>query len=234
MIIYVAIDVLNGQVVRLERGDVDKRTVYSDDPVSTAIRWQQEGARWLHVVDLNAATTGEGTNRGAIERLLDSTDIPVQVAGGIRHVGTAVDWLERGAERVCVGTKSLDEKFLADAVAAIADRLVVAVDSRNGEVQVEGWLRGSGRSVVEVAKYAEAAGVTRLLCTDIGRDGMLGGPNLDLVEEVLDSTGIAVIASGGVSSQQDLDILSMLIPKGLDGVVVGKALYSGAVCLPSV
>jgi phosphoribosylformimino-5-aminoimidazole carboxamide ribotide isomerase len=219
-----SIDLLKGQVVRLERGDYDAKTVYSDDPVGVAMDFEAQGATRLHVVDLDGAATGEQSNAAPIVGMIQRIAIPVQVAGGIRSVDTAQDWLARGADRVVIGTKALtDEAFLARAVDALGPQLVIAPDAKGREVQSEGWTKGTGEDVIEASRRLARAGVQRLLVTDVGTDGMLSGPNVQLLAEVAHACGVPVIASGGVSTIDDLKSLATV--PGIEGAIVGRALY---------
>ncbi len=222
-----SIDLFKGQVVRLRRGEAEEKTVYSDDPVGVAMDWEAQGATRIHVVDLDGAFTGAQDNAAAIGGMLQRIAIPLQVAGGIRSLETAEEWLARGADRVVIGTKALtDEVFLARAVERFDGALIVAPDVREGQVSVEGWTRSTGEAVIDSARRLAHAGVPRLLVTDAGRDGMLEGPNVDLLREIGSVTGVPVIASGGVSSIDDLRTLDGM-PQ-IEGAIVGKALYDGA------
>jgi phosphoribosylformimino-5-aminoimidazole carboxamide ribotide isomerase len=225
--LLVAIDLAGGRVVRLTRGEMAAQTVYGDDPAAIASGWQDRGARWLHVVDLDGATTGEQANAGAVEQILRAVTIPVQVAGGIRSMDAIARWADLGATRVCLGTRSLDEGFLREALVAFGDLLVASVDSRAGEVQVAGWLEGSGAATEEIVGRVAEAGVARLMFTAIDRDGTLEGPDFAAIERVLAVSPVPVIASGGVGAAAHLSRLAGLAPRGVEGVVVGKALYSG-------
>lgn len=229
--VLVAVDVSEGRVVRLTRGEPGERTVYGEDPVATALAWQEQGAEWLHVVDLDAAIHGDPGNRRVIERLLEEVRIPAEVSGGIRTLEQIDVWLDCGAARVCVGTRALDSVFLAEAVARFGEAVVPAVDARAGRVRVAGWREDSGETVVEVAERMADAGASRIMFTDIERDGTLLGPNLQAIEEVLGAAGLPVIASGGVSGEGDVRALARLAPRGLEGVIVGKALYGGTLTL---
>ncbi|MGH2717336.1 MAG: 1-(5-phosphoribosyl)-5-[(5-phosphoribosylamino)methylideneamino] imidazole-4-carboxamide isomerase, partial [Actinomycetota bacterium] len=229
--VFVAIDIKGGQVVRLLRGDPAAATVYGSDPVETAQSWQRQGATYLHVVDLDGAIGGAPPNRGAVGRIVSEIGVPVEVAGGIRSLEAIEAWLTAGAARVCIGTKALDPVFLESALEAFgADRIVAAVDARDGFVQVSGWQESSTRATGEVIAQLAGAGVARVLFTDIGRDGTLEGPNLAATKELL-SSGIGVIASGGVSGVGDIEALVAFGDPRLEGVVVGRALYSGALSL---
>lgn len=229
--ILVAVDIVEDQVVRLAQGELQERTVYGHDPVDTAKDWVDEGAEWLHVIDLDGATHGEQHNSQAIEKILGEVSVPVQVGGGIRSLDAIGFWLDKGAERVVVGTKALDPGFLEEAVGEFGDRLVAAVDARQGEVHVAGWQEPSGHPLIDTVRRLAGTGVARLMFTDIERDGMLRGPNVDVVEEVVDALEVPVIASGGVTTAHDVRMLARLAPKGLEGIIIGKALYSGALTL---
>jgi phosphoribosylformimino-5-aminoimidazole carboxamide ribotide isomerase len=229
--VLVAVDISDGNVVRLSRGEVSELTVYREDPVETALEWERMGAEWLHVVDIDAALRGEEKNTTIVEALLASVEIPVQVGGGIRSFQLVEHWLDLGATRVCIGTKALDEVFVEKVVDRFGDGVVGSVDARGGEVQVEGWQRSSGLSAIELAKRLEAHGVERLMFTDIGRDGTLAGPNIEGIRDFVGSVSVPVVASGGVDGEESLIRLRELEGQGLEGVVVGKALYTGAVTL---
>lgn len=230
-VILVAVDMVAGEVVRLTRGDMGRKTVYGRDPVQAAEEWVARGARWLHLVDLDGATGSGIDNSGPIGRILDAAIVPVQIGGGIRSMEAIDRWVERGAARVCVGTKSMDFEWLAEAVSEFGDRLVASLDARAGTVRVGGWTEGSGTPTLEALEGMVDCGVSRIMFTDIERDGTLTGPNLEAIEEVLDAVEVPVIAAGGVTSVGDLEQLATLVPRGLEGVVVGKALYNGNIDL---
>lgn len=221
-----AVDVSEGRVVRVEEGDLSRKTVYGDDPAATATRWASLGAPRIHVVDLDGAVAGEPRNRDALVRLIEQCDVPVQVAGAIRTLDAVTSWRDAGADRVVVGTMAVtDDEFLHDALAVMGDRLVVALDHRDREVRVSGWTKRSGLDLVETAKRMSDKGVARLLVTDISRDGLLRGPDVDTYAEL--ASIAPVIASGGVSSVADLRALSAVA----EGAIVGKALYAGRIDL---
>lgn len=222
-----SIDLHSGQVVRLERGQLEAKTVFSNDPIDTAIDWEGQGAPRMHVVDLDGAFSGDPSNKAAVSGIIKDIAIPVQVAGGIRSVEAAEEWLALGADRVVVGTRALtDADFLAELVEKIGPQLIVAPDTKGGEVRVAGWKEGTGEDVIDAVRRLVAAGVERLLVTDISTDGMLTGPNVELLSDVTDACSVPVIASGGVSSIDDLRDLSQV--NGIEGAIVGKALYVGA------
>ena len=226
-----AIDLRGGRCVRLRQGDFGRQTVFSDDPVATARRWQEEGGPRLHVVDLDGAATGEPTHLAIIAAIVAALDIPVQVGGGIRSPDTARAWLDAGVERVVIGTAAVRDPGMVQAVCREhgPDRVVVSVDARDGMVALQGWTEAGEVSALELARRMASLGVTRLLYTDIARDGMLSGPDLDTNALLVRETGMAVLASGGVASVEDI---RRLAPTGVEGVIVGRALYTGAVSLP--
>lgn len=228
--IFVAIDLSGGRVVRLLRGDPAAATVYSQDPVATALGWEEQGATYLHVVDLDGAISGSPANAAVMEAIVSAVGIPVEVAGGIRSLDAIEHWLGAGAARVCIGTKAIDDTFLNEALASFGSGVLAAVDARGGLVQVDGWQASSALTTDEVLTRLSAAGLERVLFTDIGRDGTLQGPNLEATAQVL-AAGMGVIASGGVAGVGDIAALVGLGHPRLEGVVVGKALYSGAMRL---
>ncbi|MGH2772817.1 MAG: 1-(5-phosphoribosyl)-5-[(5-phosphoribosylamino)methylideneamino]imidazole-4-carboxamide isomerase [Actinomycetota bacterium] len=229
--VFVAVDLSEGRVVRLTRGDMAAKTVYADDPVGAASAWEAEGARWLHLVDLDRATGSGPGNGDTIKQILEAVSVPVQIGGGIRSVEEGVEWVSRGAARVCFGTKAADPVFLAEAVSALGQALVVSLDARNNKVAVQGWLEDTGREVDAFVESVVSAGASRIMFTDINRDGTLSGPNLEALEAVLEAAGVPVIASGGVTHASDISALASLERRGLEGVVVGRALYGGSLTL---
>ena len=226
-----AIDLRSGRCVRLHQGDFERETVFSHDPVAMALRWQGQGGPRLHVVDLDGAFTGEPTHLEIISGIVSLLDIPVQVGGGIRSAATASAWLEAGVQRVIIGTAAVrDPEMVRDVCREHgSERVVVSVDSRNGMVALQGWTEASEVGVVELAHRMAGLGVARLLYTDIARDGMLTGPDVETNAQLVRETGLSVLASGGVSSVEDI---RQLVPTGVEGVIVGRALYTGAVSLP--
>jgi phosphoribosylformimino-5-aminoimidazole carboxamide ribotide isomerase len=220
--VYPAIDVLDGRVVRLEQGERGRVTVEGGDPLEAAARFRDEGAAWLHLVDLDGAFS----STPSLELLagVAATGVPVQVGGGYRELGAVQRALDAGAARVLVGTAALDPSFLRAAVERFGSCLAVAVDVRDGFVAVEGWTRAASVSARELAVTCAAAGAQRLLVTSTRRDGTLAGPDLELLELVLEASGLPVIAAGGVSSLEDLRLLREL---GCEGAVVGSALWRG-------
>lgn len=225
-----SVDILGGQVVRLERGEPEAKTVYADDPVAVAKDWEAQGATRLHVVDLDGALSGEPSQHEIVSTIVTSLGIPVQVAGGIRSAEAGWNWITSGADRVVLGTAALtDLNVLHESVERLGSRLIVAPDALGREVRISGWTKGTGEDVVDAVRRLGAAGVPRLLVTDIGQDGMLAGPNVHLLGELAAAGGVPVIASGGVTSVDDLRTLAAI--EGIEGAIVGKALYSGALDL---
>jgi phosphoribosylformimino-5-aminoimidazole carboxamide ribotide isomerase len=228
--LYPAIDLLGGRCVRLYQGDYDRGTVYGDDPVAQAVAFAAQGASWIHVVDLDAARSGEPVNRPVIEAVAAAVDVPVQTGGGVRTAADAEALFAHGVRRVVLGTAALDAPDLVRRLAADHPGCVsVGLDAKAGEVAVRGWTEGSGRSVVDVARSFADAGVASLVVTEIGRDGTLAGPDLAGLGEVLAATGIEVVASGGVATTDDLLALRDLdvSDRRLGGVIIGRALYEG-------
>jgi phosphoribosylformimino-5-aminoimidazole carboxamide ribotide isomerase len=230
MDLYPAIDLREGRCVRLAQGDYDRETHYGDDPVAVARSFAAAGAPWIHVVDLDAARTGVPTNRPVVAAIADAVDVPVQSGGGVRDDAAADALLGGGVRRVVVGTAALDDPAW---VRRLADRypgqVALGLDARGRDVAVRGWVEGSGRDLVDVARSFADAGFAALVVTEIGRDGMLAGPALDQLATVLEATPLDVVASGGVGSLTDLRALAGLEAGGrrLAGAIVGRALYEG-------
>ena len=229
MELFPAIDLLDGRAVRLYQGDYDRETIYNDDPVEQARLFAAEGARWIHVVDLDAARSGTPRNREVIAAIVDAVDVPVQTGGGVRDDAGADALFDAGVARVVLGTAALEDPAL---VRRLASRVPVAVglDARGRDVAVRGWEQGSGRDLLDVAREFADAGVEALIVTEIGRDGTLSGPDIEGLGEVLDATELPVIASGGVGVLEDLRALMALRSGGraLAGAIVGRAIYEGA------
>lgn len=230
MDLYPAIDLRGGKCVRLLQGDYAQETVYGDDPVAQALAFVEAGARWIHVVDLDAARTGVGENRAVVAAIAQTVPVPVQTGGGVRSLEVARELFDAGVERVVIGTAALRDPDLVVALAR-QHRVAVGLDAKSGEVATDGWLVGSGRTVAEVAGSFDDTGVDAFVLTDIGRDGTLGGPDVAGLAEILGATRTDVIASGGVGSLDDLRDLDRIEVKGrrLSGVIAGKAFYEGRV-----
>lgn len=228
MKLFPAIDIRDGRCVRLWQGDYGKETVYGDDPVAQAEAFAAAGAGWIHVVDLDAARSGEPHNLALVAAIAAAVPVPVQTGGGVRTHQAAERLFEAGIARVVIGTAALENPTLVADLAA-DHRVAVGLDARSGEVATHGWIEGSGRSVLEVAAGFADAGVDALVVTDIGRDGTLGGPDVAGLEMMLGATEIDVIASGGVGSMQDLAALAAVTARGrrLGGAIVGRAIYEG-------
>lgn len=232
MIIIPAIDLMGGRVVRLHQGRRDSATVYPDEPVAVAKRWEAAGAEWLHVVDLDGAFTGAYQNLDTARAVIQAVRCRVELSGGIRTEEALTASFAAGAKRVVLGTKACeDPAFVERAVQQYGDRIAVAIDARGGVVAARGWETATSQCATDLARAMEQLGVQTLICTDISRDGTLSGPNLAALEELLRTVRVQVIASGGVSSVEDLQRLKPLAVQGLAGVIIGKALYEGAVDL---
>ena len=227
MIILPAIDLFQGQAVRLLRGDYSKMTVYDTEPVNTAMKFKSEGAQWIHVVDLEGAKSGEAVNIDTIMRIREACGLRCEAGGGIRNIKTVERYVNSGIDRVILGTSAVnDETFLLEAVKNFAERVAVGVDIKNGNVAVKGWLEDSGLDALTFCKKMQDIGVTTIISTDISRDGAMNGTNRELYAELSRTLSVNIIASGGVSSLEDVKALSSL---GLYGAIVGKAYYTGAV-----
>ncbi len=231
MILYPAIDLKDGQCVRLLRGEMDKATVFGDDPAAQARAFQEAGCEWLHLVDLNGAFAGTPVNAAAVEAILAATDIPAQLGGGIRDMATIETWLDRGLARVILGTVAVENPGLVRAAArAFPGRVAVGIDARGGRVATKGWAEVTDVDATELARSFEDAGVAAIIYTDIERDGAMQGPNIAATAALARAVTIPVIASGGVSSLDDLIALRDC-GAPLAGAISGRALYDGALDL---
>jgi phosphoribosylformimino-5-aminoimidazole carboxamide ribotide isomerase len=227
-----AIDLLNGQCVRLYQGDYNQSEVFHEDPVIMAKQWGDQGATRLHLVDLDGAKQGESVNLGVIEKIVNALSIPVQVGGGLRDRLGVARLLDLGVQRAILGTVAVENPQLVRELAQeFPQRILVGIDARNGKVATRGWLETSEVEATALAQQMETFGVAGIIYTDIHRDGTLVGPNLDALRELTNKVNISVIASGGVSCLRDLLTLLSLEASGVTGVIVGKALYTGAVDL---
>ncbi len=232
MIVIPAIDLKEGKCVRLEQGLMEKDTVYSDDPAATARHWQDEGGELLHIVDLDGAFAGVPKNRAVIEAIIKAIDIPAQLGGGIRDLETIEAYLSLGLSRVIIGTAAQrNPQLVSEACRLFPGQVVVGIDAKNGMVAVQGWAEVTGVTAVELAKRFEGDGVAAIIYTDIGRDGMMQGPNLEATRALAEAISIPVIASGGVSSLRDIENLLLIESSGISGVITGKAIYTGALDL---
>ena len=228
MIVFPAIDLKGGQVVRLAEGDMDRATVYGDNPAAQALIFAEAGSHFLHVVDLDGSFAGRAENRAAVEGILEAFPGHVQLGGGIRTREAVEGWFDMGVSRVVMGTAALkDPQFVKDMAAEFPGGIVVAVDARDGMVATEGWAEVSDVSVVDLARRFEDAGVASLLFTDIGRDGLLKGVNIEATVDLARQVDIPVIASGGVKGLDDIHVLALHAADGIEGVITGRALFEG-------
>ncbi|WP_282063026.1 1-(5-phosphoribosyl)-5-[(5-phosphoribosylamino)methylideneamino]imidazole-4-carboxamide isomerase [Roseobacter litoralis] len=230
MILYPAIDLKDGQAVRLVHGDMDRSTVFNDDPAAQAKSFVDAGCSWLHLVDLNGAFAGEPVNAAPVEAILKACPVPAQLGGGIRDMATIERWLDKGLARVILGTVAVENPGLVrEAARAFPDQVAVGIDARNGFVATKGWAEETDVQATDLAKSFEDAGVAAIIYTDILRDGAMGGPNTQATADLARAVSIPVIASGGVSSLQDL--LALRATGVIFGAISGRALYDGAIDL---
>lgn len=234
MLLFPAIDLKEGKAVRLLQGRMEDSTVYAENPVDVARNFERQGAKYLHVVDLNGAFTGEPVNDETIRKIVGSVSLKIQVGGGIRTMERITELLDLGVERVILGTVAVkDPGLVAEAARRFGERIVVGIDARGGWVAVQGWAEATEMLALDLAKAMKDVGIKRLVFTDIARDGMLQGPNIESTVHLAQETGLAVIASGGISTLADLRRLQVETIKGvsIEGAITGKALYSGAFTL---
>lgn len=226
MILYAAIDIRDGRAVRLVQGDYERETAFDDDPVVAAMRWEADGAQWLHVVDLDGARDGAPANLDHVRRIVAAVGIPVQLGGGLRDSGKVEEAMSSGVERVVLGTAAVRDPEMAEAIAAAhGDRVVAAVDAKAGVVAAEGWTQGSSVTPADLASELSSRGVQRFIYTPVEVDGMMEGPDLRSLREVAAATDAEVIYSGGVADLDDLRALGSLGLANVGGVIVGRALY---------
>lgn len=229
MRIYPAIDIKDGNCVRLFKGSFDDVTVYGSNPVEIAKRWENEGGEYIHVVDLDGAKCGQGVNAEVIAKICKSVNVPVQTGGGIRTMEDIEKKLNCGVSRVIIGTSAVkDIDFVRAAVDKYAEKIVIGIDAKDGMVAVEGWEKVSEYKAVEFAEKMKSVGVKTVIYTDIATDGTLAGPNVEAMREMVKSTGMDIIASGGIGNSEHI---KSLVPTGVEGVIVGKALYTDNVSL---
>ena len=232
MILFPAIDIRNGRCVRLTEGKFECETVFAEDPAEMAVRWADAGAEYLHVVDLDGALAGQSSNTEVIKRILAKVKIPVQVGGGIRTLANIENMLALGVTRVILGSVAVrNPELVREACQKFPGQVVVGIDAKNGEVAVEGWGIGGGIDAEKLAKKMAAVGVEHIIFTDISRDGMLAGVNVEATAELAKASGIKVIASGGVASLADIKALQAREADGIEGCIIGKAIYTGALDL---
>lgn len=233
MIIYPAIDLKDGQCVRLVQGRAENKTIYSDSPADVAKNFQEQGAGWLHIVDLDGAFSGAPRNTAVIKAIAANINIPFQVGGGLRRREDVETILNTGARRVIIGSRAVSSPdFVKDLIRNFGpERIVLGLDARDGMVAVEGWVQTSQLSALDFGKQMKDLGVKRAVFTDVSRDGLLQGPNLASIEAMARNTGLEIIASGGVSSREDIRSLKRIENLGISGAIIGKAIYEGKITL---
>ena len=225
-----AVDILGGKCVRLEKGDFAKVTVYSDDPLQMALKWQDKGYKWLHIVDLDGAKTGIQKNISIVKKIAGKVSIPIEVSGGLRNLDRIKELLDCGASRVILGTMAFENLSLIKTICdAYGDKIAVGIDARKDIVLKKGWLEKTSLKALDIAKRLVDIGVKRFVYTDISKDGMMEGPNIKAIKRFASSVSVPVIASGGVS--QDKDILALTKIKNIEGCIVGRAIYEGRITL---
>ncbi|MGJ7495706.1 1-(5-phosphoribosyl)-5-[(5-phosphoribosylamino)methylideneamino]imidazole-4-carboxamide isomerase [Variovorax sp. RT4R15] len=230
MLLIPAIDLKDGHCVRLKQGDMDQSTIFSEDPAAMALKWLEAGARRLHLVDLNGAFAGKPQNHAAIKAILRAVgdDIPVQLGGGIRDLDTIERYIDDGLRYVIIGTAAVKNPgFLKDACSAFGGHIIVGLDAKDGKVATDGWSKLTGHEVGDLGKKFEDYGVESIIYTDIGRDGMLSGINIEATVKLAQALTIPVIASGGLSNMADIERLCAVESDGIEGVICGRAIYSG-------
>ena len=230
MILFPAIDLKNGEAVRLQQGDMARATVFNTNPAKQAKQFEDQGFEWLHLVDLDGAFAGKPVNALAVAQILKAVKIPVQLGGGIRNIATVESWLSEGISRVIIGTAAVREPaFVKEAARKFPGKIAIGIDARGGKVAISGWAEETQLEAAEVAKLFEGAGVAALIYTDVERDGMLQGLNLDSTIALAESVSIPVIASGGFASINDVKALLQPRAKKLEGAIAGRALYDGRI-----
>jgi phosphoribosylformimino-5-aminoimidazole carboxamide ribotide isomerase len=228
MLIIPAIDLRGGKVVRLFQGKFDREKVYSSDPVKVAKHWARQGAKFLHIVDLDGASSGALKNIRVVEKIIEQVGIGIEFGGGVRSIETITKLFNLGVQRVILGTRAAsDAKFLKQAWKKFGEKIIVSIDAKGGEVLTQGWNRQSAKTVLGFAEELRSIGFKQVIYTDISKDGTLSGPNISGIKELLKGARLNVIASGGVSGLKDLIKLDKLKKQGLSGVIIGKALYEG-------
>lgn len=232
MLLIPAIDLKDGQCVRLRQGDLDDATIFSEEPASMAAQWLEQGARRLHLVDLNGAVAGTPKNQAAIKAILDEVDgdMPVQIGGGIRDLNTIERYLDIGLSYVIIGTAAIkDPGFLRDACSAFPGAIIVGLDARDGKVATDGWSKLTRHDVIDIARKFEDYGCESIIYTDIGRDGMLTGVNIESTVKLAQAVSIPIIASGGVTNLDDIRALCKVEDEGIEGAILGRSIYEGTI-----
>ncbi len=233
MIIIPAIDIKDNQCVRLKQGKVENMEVFSKDPCAMAKNWEKQGAKLLHIVDLDGAFQGKPVHGFLIKKIAQDVRIPIQVGGGIRDETTIREYLDCGVRRVVLGTFLLNQgaERIKEIARQFGDHLIAGIDAKNNRIAIQGWVKEVDESVEQLIAYLVKQGISRIIYTDINRDGMLKGPNIEMIEKILRENNIKMIASGGISTMEDLYLLQQLTDLGLEGVIIGKALYKGNINL---
>jgi phosphoribosylformimino-5-aminoimidazole carboxamide ribotide isomerase len=232
MIIIPAIDIKDGKCVRLFKGEEEKVTVFSDHPSEVAKEWEDAGAKWIHVVDLDGAFSGEPKNYNVIKSIVDTVSCPVQVGGGIRNIDTVREYVKMGVKRIILGTAAFsDQDFLRNACSEFPQEIAVGIDTKNGKIAVKGWTEVIDQGTQEVMRNLQEVGVSIVLNTNIDRDGTMEGINIDGAREFIEQSPIPVIASGGIATMEDLEKLASIEHLGLYGAILGKSIYTGSVNL---
>lgn len=229
MILFPAIDIRNGKCVRLIQGDYDQEIIYGDSPTEMALLWEKQGAEFIHIVDLDGAKTGDSPNQRAIQAIAEAVSVPIQVGGGVRSMEMVEIHIESGVDRVIIGTAAITNRpFLEAAVKKYGDQIAVSIDARNGFVATDGWTETSETKALDLLAELEKIGVKTVVYTDIFKDGMMQGPNFEELQAVDEASPIDVIASGGVTTEEDIEKLERM---NLYGAIIGKALYEGSLSL---
>ena len=229
MLIIPAIDLKDGKCVRLRQGRMEDETIFSDDPVAVAAQWVEQGARRLHIVDLNGAFAGEPVNAGVVHEIAEAfPDLPIQIGGGIRDEDTIQTYLSAGVEYVIIGTKAVNQPhFVNDICAEFPGHIIVGLDAKDGKVAIDGWSKLSKHDVIDMAKHFENDGVVSIVYTDIGRDGMMTGVNVESTVKLAQAVNIPIIASGGITNIDDVKALCAVQDEGISGAITGRAIYEG-------
>lgn len=231
-VLYPAIDIRGGKAVRLVQGDYNQETVYNENPVDAAKEWEEKGARWIHLVDLDGAKAGQPVNHELIGTIARSVNVPVQIGGGLRTVENVELLLGLGVSRVIIGTAAIEDRpFVEKVLSRYGDQVAIGIDARNGYVATRGWLETSEVKAEELAVQLAQFGAKTFIFTDISRDGMMQGPNVEAIMQLAKVSGQSVIASGGVSRYEDLERLAACEADGVSGAIIGKALYTGSIDL---